>query len=396
MSADLISRNPDLQQLQADGYEMEIRQGAGLHLLIHIPYVNASRQVLRGTLVSPLILKENGLTNGAANHQAWFIGEHPCNAEGVELAGIKHSTGIQDFGDGIVVQHGFSTKPSSGSYPDYHAKMTRHIDIISAPAQHLDKTVRVRTHKPIALSGESVFHYADMASTRAGIGAMAAKLAPLRIAIVGLGGTGAYILDLVAKTHVREIHLFDGDGFYSHNAFRAPGAVSFEELSTPVAKVDCYQRHYSKMRRGITPHAMFITDETVQALTDFDFVFVCVDKAAVRKLIADVLLERRIPFIDVGMDVRLNKEATALFGQVRTTLFTPEKGDHYARRVPTGDGDADDVYRSNIQIVELNALNATFAVIKWKKYFGYFEDAMHEHDSVYAINGHLLTKDERL
>jgi tRNA A37 threonylcarbamoyladenosine dehydratase len=45
-----------------------------------------------------------------------------------------------------------------------------------------------------------------------------------------MGGTGSYILDLVAKTAVMEIHLFDGDDFNQHNAFRAPGAASLEDL----------------------------------------------------------------------------------------------------------------------------------------------------------------------
>jgi tRNA A37 threonylcarbamoyladenosine dehydratase len=36
-----------------------------------------------------------------------------------------------------------------------------------------------------------------------------------------LSGTGSYILDLLAKVPIREIHLCDGDDFARHNAFRA-------------------------------------------------------------------------------------------------------------------------------------------------------------------------------
>jgi tRNA A37 threonylcarbamoyladenosine dehydratase len=67
---------------------------------------------------------------------------------------------------------------------------------------------------------ETVFKYIDTASSRAEINLIARKLELGKIAIVGLGGTGAYVLDLVAKTPVREIHLFDGDTFFQHNAFR--------------------------------------------------------------------------------------------------------------------------------------------------------------------------------
>ena len=58
------------------------------------------------------------------------------------------------------------------------------------------------------------------------------------VAIIGLGGTGGYILDFVAKTPVKQIRLFDPDVFLSHNAFRAPGAPMLEELRDAPKKVD--------------------------------------------------------------------------------------------------------------------------------------------------------------
>ena len=57
------------------------------------------------------------------------------------------------------------------------------------------------------------------------------KLMNHKVAIIGLGGTGSYILDMLAKTPVSEIHLFDGDDFLTHNAFRSPGAASLDDLS---------------------------------------------------------------------------------------------------------------------------------------------------------------------
>lgn len=397
MLADLISRNPDLQRLQDDGYTVEIVHKTGLHLLVHdVPYLNAQGEVLRGTLVCPIFLKENGLTNAPANHQAWFIGEHPCTVDGKPIPGIVHSSSRNDMGDGIVTDHGFSTKPPvTGAYSDYHAKMSHYVNVISAPAQHVDSQVTAKLHKPILTTDDSVFLYADTASTRAGIGALAGKLSPLRIAIVGLGGTGAFILDQVAKTHVREIHLFDGDAYYSHNAYRAPGATSIAELQVPEQKVLRYARIYSGMRRGVVPHAAFITEENVEQLADFDFVFICVDKGAVRELIAKVLIPRGVPFIDVGMHIQMTKDASTLVGQVRTTLCSPQKHDHFARRVPTDDTPVENDYGMNIQVTELNALNAIMAVIRWKKYFGIYDDRMREHESVYAINTHMITKDEK-
>lgn len=54
---------------------------------------------------------------------------------------------------------------------------------------------------------------------RANINFINDKFKGMRIGIIGLGGTGSY-LDLVAKTPVDEILLFDDDEFLLHNAFR--------------------------------------------------------------------------------------------------------------------------------------------------------------------------------
>ena len=70
---------------------------------------------------------------------------------------------------------------------------------------------------------DSVFKYVETASDRVGIGRLTERLAEEKMAIVGLGGTGAYVLDLVAKTPVREIRLFDGDEFLQHNGLPFTG-----------------------------------------------------------------------------------------------------------------------------------------------------------------------------
>ena len=146
------------------------------------------------------------------------------------------ASATQQLAENLVIQHSFSNKPAGG-YADYYEKMTRYIEIISSAARALDSRVDARTFKPIESSeSDSVFHYFDTASSRAGIMGISAKLAPLRIAIVGLGGTGSYVLDLVAKTCVREIHLFDDDLYLQHNAFRAPGAASLERSAAPTHK----------------------------------------------------------------------------------------------------------------------------------------------------------------
>jgi hypothetical protein len=43
------------------------------------------------------------------------------------------------------------------------------------------------------------------------------------------------------------------------------------------------------------------------------------------------------------------------------------------------------VYRTNIQVVELNAFNAALAVIRWKQYVGFYADETNQHHSLYVL-----------
>ena len=66
------------------------------------------------------------------------------------------------------------------------------------------------------------------------------------------------------------------------------------------------------------------------------------------------------------------------------------------KRIPFGvDEDGENEYRTNIQIADLNALNAALAVIRWKKMCGFYHDFDHEHHSTYTIDGNLLTNEDK-
>ena len=85
----------------------------------------------------------------------------------------------------------------------------------------------------------------------------------------------------------------------------------------------------------------------------------------------------------------------ALGGILTVTTSTAQKRDHVRRRVAFTDGEADNDYSRNVQIAELNALNATLAVIKWKKLCGYYHDLDKEHFNAYTIDGNHLANEEK-
>lgn len=373
MSQQLINHSQDLKRLRDEGYEIEVRGG---YLLIHhIPFVNQIKQIQYGTLVTTL--------HNIQDHVISFIGDNPCDVNGEFITAIQHNNANAVLNNEITVNRSFSNKPAGG-YPNYYEKVKRYTDIISAPAKYLDPLVTEKTFKVIADSAnETVFQYIDTNSSRANIEMINTKLEGQKIAIIGLGGTGAYILDMVAKTPVKEIHLFDGDSFDQHNAFRSPGAASMNDLSEGPRKVVYYQKLYSNMHKFIHVHDYYLKKENLQELDQMDYVFVCVDKNTARAIITDYLVSKGVAFSDVGLGVNVVDDK--LTGAVRVTSANRNKNDHLPLRIFSEDSDNNE-YTTNIQIAELNALNAVFAVLKWKKISGIYVDLENEHHSSYSIS----------
>lgn len=389
MSQLLINHNPDLKRLRDEGYEVEIQGG---HLLVHhIPYLNAKLEINYGTLVSSLTLIGNGKIAAPNNHVIDFIGENPCNVDGNVISEIQHSNNMKKLTNIIQIDRSFSNKPKTG-YPNQYEKVKRYADIISAGPKSLDYSVTEKTFKLIPDSkNETVFQYIDTNSSRAQIESINDRLKGKRIAIIGLGGTGAYILDQVAKTPVDEIHIYDGDRFDQHNAFRSPGAASLSVLEENPSKASYYNRIYSKMHKGIHVHEFYLRKDNLTDLDNMSYVFICVDKNAARKMITDYLKKNGISFTDVGLGViSVNGQLT---GAVRVTSGTSKKSDHLNSKIFSEESDNND-YATNIQIAELNALNAVLAVIRWKKESGIYVDLENEHHSIYAIEVSKIINDD--
>ena len=384
-----INRSSDLKRLRDEGYDIEVKGG---YLIVHhIPYVNGNREVKFGKLISSLSLN-NDVTIKPDNHVINFMGEYPCNNDGSIISAIQHSGQLnQPLFDGIVINFSFSNKPPNG-YDNYYDKIVRYAEIISAPARSIDDTATSKTFKVILDSkDESVFNYIDSNSSRANIYHLNSKFKGQKVAIIGLGGTGSYILDFVAKTPVDEILLFDADEFLQHNAFRAPGAASVETLNKQLKKVDYYFEIYNQLRKGIKPYAEKVTEKNIDILKGLSYVFICIDSNSARSMIISKLKNFGVAFIDTGLGVNVVDEN--LIGQLRVTVGTPAKYDHIPNRIGSASME-DDEYASNIQIADLNALNALMAVIKWKKLSGFYQDLKQELNSTYTINTSQLINED--
>lgn len=395
MSQLQISRSPDLSRLRADGYNISVE--GGYLVMRDVPYVTPSKQIARCILADPY----NDATGQPANHTMWMSGEKPSDQNGEPLSRYlatdeRHNLRISDD---VVAEWYFSIKmidAGKNHIPDadYYSKFTRYVDKLGAPVKALGGTETACTHPPVLPDAEEnlVFKYHDTASIRAQIVPIAKKLEGQRVAIVGVGGTGSYILDLLAKTPVAEIHIYDPDTFLQHNAFRAPGAASIEDLGRKLLKVDYFAEFYGKLRVGIVPHPAGLTAENAHELASMNFVFMAVDPGEHKKLAIVTLQQANVPFVDCGMGLYIVDGSIA--GQLRLTTVTNTKADHIDRAIKLNQAGVPNEYAHNIQVAELNALNAVLAVVRWKKHSGFYNDLDHEHQSLYTVDGNSLLNEE--
>jgi molybdopterin/thiamine biosynthesis adenylyltransferase len=390
----LLSHNAALQKLANEGFHIAWQAG---HVLVRdVPYVDESRRVQRGTLIVKVEIDPDHHIS-MSDHTIFFSGVKencpPCDEQGKPLINIANAYAPQDLAAGLKADRRFSAKPIGEKYPDIHAKVTTYVNILSSPVFAIDPTATALTFSPCVDSDEETpFHYYDTASTRAEITAASQKLEGQIISIVGVGGSGSYVLDLIAKTPVREIRLFDDDKFHTHNAFRCPGAPSATDLKEGKSKVEYLADIYSKMKRRIQPHKTALVPENVTLLAESTFVFLCIDNPAAKPAIMSYLRANNVPFIDVGMG--LNLQGTSISGSLRVTTIDDRKHDHLGQ-IAT-EGKPEGVYAAAIQVAELNALTACLAVLRWKKLLGFYVDHQQERSATYSVKLNEVFNEEQV
>lgn len=378
-------RSADLKRLRDEGYNIALVNG--LLIVSDVPYVAPDLAVKRGQLRIMLRMAGNA-TLPPDYHAVGWDGEQPSDAMGAPLAGMGALGGPRVGGQGpsFTLCH----KPDGREFHDYHELVTSYVNMLGQSAILIDPSCTARTGHGVMAdhNPHSPFNYIDTATGRAGVQALARRLEGQKIGIIGLGGTGSYVLDLVSKSPVAHIHLFDGDQFEQHNAFRAPGAASADDLRARRDKVRYLSGIYSRMHRGIVPHPHRMEGAHLSLLDRLDFVFLCVDETCDRAKIIDHLESRSIPFIDTGLGLEVGTEG--VFGLARVTTST--SGNRAARQgsIPLKPLGQNDPYRTNVQVADLNALNACLAVIRWKQMCGYYAASSQDQETVFVLSSNTL------
>ncbi|MBT9465542.1 MAG: ThiF family adenylyltransferase [Hydrogenophaga sp.] len=369
----LVSRNADLARLVEKGYAIAF--DSNCLIIRDVPYLDQHGALRRGAIATKMVPVDATLMT-QEDHTILFAGEHPCGLDGLPIPAIDagtHTLSLSDACKDIVVERRFSNKPHTAgawsTFKDFFDKIESYVAIICGPAAHKHDASPLTFKSVEDEPPPSVFKFRDALTSKAEIADLSNKFEDEVIAIVGLGGSGAYALDYLVKTPAREIRGFDGDAFHVHNAFRSPGRLTESELGQLKAVV--YQARYESFRSGLKLESRYIDGESGDAFEGVTFAFVCVDKGSARSAIFDLLIAKEIPFIDIGMG--LKRSGGPLNGMLRVTYYSPEE----ARKVrdmglaEMGDG-PENLYRTNVQIAELNALNAALAVLLFKQLRGFY------------------------
>jgi len=369
----LANHNPDLKKLIDKGYAVTI--DSNCLVVRDVPYLNEQGELQVGAIVAKLNFIDNERFE-QTDHQIFFAGSPPYGTNGKpvpNLGGGPHTIQLSEKCADVIVQRSFSNKPTAaGKYDDHFHKIETYVGFISGPAMQLHNITPLTFRLFEASSEESIFKFRDTLTSRAEINDLSEKFHDDVIAVIGLGGTGAYVLDFLAKTPAKEIRGYDHDVYHIHNTYRSPGRLEESELGR--SKAEIYNNRYENFRFGLTCETKFIDNTCVDILKDVTFVFVCVDNGIARAGIIDLLIQLNIPFIDVGMG--LKRKNGGLSGMMRITYFPSESFQKVRNKKWINESeDPENLYKTNIQISELNALNACLAVIRYKQLRGfYFEE----------------------
>lgn len=368
----LVSHNDDLRRLVDKGYAVAFD---GAHLVVRdIPYLDTSGALQTGAIVAKLVfVDQDHVTQD--DHQVYFAGGVPHELSGkpvANLGGGSYALALGPSSSDVVVQRSFSNKPrSTGRFDNFFDKIESYVARISGPAENKYSATALTFSSRDDEQEPSVFKFRDTLTSKAEIRDLSRKLENDVVAVIGLGGTGAYLLDFIVKAPVKEIRAFDLDEFHVHNAFRSPGKLEETELGRH--KTEVYAARYENFREALSFHSKLIDEECAADLDGVTFAFVCVDRGSSRSKIVDLLLSLHVPFIDVGMGPR--RKDGSLRGMVRTTYFSVEEGTRVRDEGLADLADSpENIYRTNIQISELNALNAALAVIRFKQLRGFYAD----------------------
>ena len=203
----LVSHNDDIRRLVEKGYAVGFD---GPHMIVRdIPYLDATRMLQWGAFVAKLVFIDDARVV-QDDHQLYFTGGVPHNMDGSpvrNLAGGSHRLVLSEGCKDVVVQRSFSNKPHpSGKFENFFDKIENYMAHIAGPAMSLHGANPYTFRIVQDGQAPTVFKFQDTLTSRAEITELTRKFDNDVVAIIGLGGTGAYMLDYCERRSKRSEH----------------------------------------------------------------------------------------------------------------------------------------------------------------------------------------------
>lgn len=144
----------------------------------------------------------------------------------------------------------------------------------------------------------------------------------LKVAIVGLGGTGTFILQALAHLGVRNFLLIDPDVVEDTNLNRLVGATHRDVGKSKVSVAQKWAHVINPQASIEAIEGSILRQAVAKQLADVDFIFGCTDSHGSRAVLNQLAYQYLIPTIDMGVVISV-KEGKVKNIAARTQLLAP-------------------------------------------------------------------------
>jgi molybdopterin-synthase adenylyltransferase len=159
-----------------------------------------------------------------------------------------------------------------------------------------------------------------------------------KVCIVGLGGLGGTVTEMLARTGIGSLTLIDGDTFDSSNLNRQ---LLSEERLVGTPKSDAARNRVNAINSSVnvTAHEIYADESTLPDLIkDHDLVVDCLDTIDSRFILQDVAKTAKIPIVS-GAIAGVSGQVTVIFpGDLGYKLIYGEKSRERSTGVETHTG----------------------------------------------------------